>query len=40
MFAAVPVVFWFKVGISAERRVLNVGTPATPLGAKSTAFAT
>ena len=31
--AAVPVVFWFSVGISAGKTALNVGTPAVPFGA-------
>lgn len=31
--AAVPVVFWFSVGISAATTARNVGTPAMPLGA-------
>ena len=30
---AVPVVFWFKVGMSAATTALNVGAPAEPLGA-------
>jgi hypothetical protein len=38
-FAAVPVVFWFRVGISAATIARNVGTPADPLGAASTVFA-
>ena len=36
---AVPVVFWFKVGMSAATIALNVGVPATPLGAANTVFA-
>jgi hypothetical protein len=34
--AAVPVVFWFNVGISAARIALNVGAPELPLGAAKT----
>jgi hypothetical protein len=34
--AAVPVVFWFKVGMSAATIALNVGTPAEALGAAKT----
>ena len=34
--AAVPVVFWFSVGISAATIALNVGTPAVPLGDANT----
>lgn len=30
---AVPVVFWFSVGISAATMARKVGTPATPFGA-------
>jgi hypothetical protein len=36
---AVPVVFWFSVGISAATTALNVGTPAVPSGAAKTKFA-
>jgi hypothetical protein len=32
-FEAVPVVFWFNVGISAATISRNVGTPAEALGA-------
>ena len=38
-FAAVPVVFWFSVGISAATTALNVGTPAEPLGAAKNVLA-
>jgi hypothetical protein len=31
--AAVPVVFWFRVGMSAATRARNVGAPAVPFGA-------
>ena len=34
--AAVPAVFWFRVGISAATIALNVGTPAEPLGEAKT----
>jgi hypothetical protein len=34
--AAVPVVFWFNVGMSAETIALNVGAPEEPLGAAKT----
>jgi hypothetical protein len=34
--AAVPVVFWFNVGISAATIALNVGAPELPLGAAKT----
>ena len=34
--AAVPVVFWFSVGMSAATMALKVGAPAVPLGAAST----
>lgn len=33
MLAAVPVVFWFNVGISAATTARKVGAPAEPLGA-------
>ena len=36
---AVPVVFWFRVGISAATTALNVGAPAEPLGAANTKLA-
>ena len=36
---AVPVVFWFKVGISAAAIALNEGTPAEPFGAAKNVFA-
>jgi len=36
---AVPVVFWFNVGMSAATIALNVGTPADPLGAARTKLA-
>jgi hypothetical protein len=38
-FAAVPVVFWFSVGISAATKARNVGTPAAPFGAAKIVFA-
>jgi hypothetical protein len=38
-FAAVPVVFWFKVGTSAATIARKVGTPAAPLGAAKKLFA-
>jgi len=38
-FAAVPVVFWFNVGMSAATRVRKVGTPDEPLGAARTVLA-
>ena len=31
--AALPVVFWFRVGMSAATTARKVGTPAEPLGA-------
>jgi len=31
--AALPVVVWFKVGMSAATKARNVGAPAAPLGA-------
>ena len=37
--AAVPVVFWLSVGISAATTALNVGTPAEPLGAAKNVLA-
>lgn len=33
MFAAVPVVFWLRVGMSAATIALKVGSPETPFGA-------
>lgn len=39
VLAAVPVVFWFKVGTSAATIALNVGAPAEPLGAAKKKFA-
>jgi hypothetical protein len=38
-FDAVPVVFWFSVGISAAAIARNVGTPDEPLGADKNVFA-
>ena len=38
-FAAVPVVFWLSVGISAPTIALKVGTPAVPFGAAKILFA-
>jgi hypothetical protein len=37
-FAAVPVVLWFSVGMSAATMARNDGTPAAPLGAAKTVF--
>ena len=37
--AAVPVVFWFRVGISAATTARNVGTPEEPFGAAKKVFA-
>jgi hypothetical protein len=37
--AAVPVVFWFSVGMSDATTALNVGTPAEPLGAAKNVLA-
>ena len=37
--AAVPVVFWFSVGMSAATTARNVGTPAVPFGAANTKLA-
>lgn len=37
--AAVPVVFWLSVGMSAATIALNVGAPAVPLGAARKLFA-
>lgn len=34
--AALPVVFWFSVGMSVATIARNVGAPAEPLGAAST----
>ena len=34
--AAVPVVFWFSVGMSAAAMARKVGAPAEPLGAANT----
>jgi hypothetical protein len=34
--AALPVVFWLSVGISAATIARKVGTPATPVGAART----
>jgi hypothetical protein len=36
---AEPVVFWFKVGMSAATIALNVGVPAEPFGAAKTVLA-
>ena len=37
--AALPVVFWLSVGISAATTARNVGTPAKPVGAAKIKFA-
>lgn len=37
--AAVPVVFWFSVGMSLAARARKDGTPSAALGAASTYFA-
>ena len=37
--AALPVVFWFSVGMSAATTARNVGAPAVPFGAANTKLA-
>ena len=37
--AALPVVFWFSVGMSAATTALNVGVPAAPFGAAKNVLA-